>query len=109
MAAEADGLGARISVRSAHGGTVLLNRLNWPGYRASTTDGQTVHVGEGPFGLVEITVPQGSTDIHLEYEIPGLRTGILAVLVGGLAALAHQLLWRRAHRRPTQPVAGPAA
>jgi hypothetical protein len=105
VAAEDDGLGARISVRSDDGGTVLLNRLNWPGYRASTGDGHAVQVGEGPYGLVEITVPEGTTDIHLEYEIPGLRTGLLAVLVGGLAALAHQLLWRRADRHPAQPVA----
>jgi hypothetical protein len=109
LAAEDAGLGARISVRSVDGGTVLLNRLNWPGYRASTEDGRTIAVGEGPRGLVELTVPPGSTVIDLEYEIPGLRTGLLAVLVGGLTALVHQVLWRRAHRRPDRPVAAPAA
>jgi hypothetical protein len=109
LAAEDAGLGARITVRSDDGGTVLLNRLNWPGYRASTDDGNAVEVAEGPYGLVELTVPPGRTVIDLEYEMPGVRTGLLTVLVGSLAALAHQLLWRRASRRPdrsaTQPVA----
>lgn len=109
VAAEDAGLGARISVRSDDGGTILLNRLNWPGYRASTEDGRTVAVGEGPYGLVELTVPPGGTVVHLEYEIPGLRTGLLVVLVGALAAFAHQLLWRRAQRRPGTPVTRPVA
>jgi len=88
------GLGVDISVRSAHGGTVLVNRLDWPGYSA-TGDGHALKVSEGPLGLVEITVPAGSTAIHLDYEVPGLRTGLLAVTLGLLVALAHQLLWRR--------------
>ena len=109
VAAEDDGLGSRISVRSDEGGTVLLNRLNWPGYRASTDDGRAVEVSEGPHGLVELTVPPGGTVVHLEYEIPGLRTGLVAALVGILAALAHQLLWRRANRRAEGSVAQPVA
>jgi hypothetical protein len=108
LAAEDAGLGARITVRSADGGTVLLNRLNWPGYRASTDDGRAVEVAEGPYGLVELTVPPGRTVIDLEYEMPGVRTGLLTVLVGGLAALAHQLLWRRASRRPDRSATQPA-
>jgi len=65
-AAEGDGTDVRISLRSPEGGTLLVNRLNWPGYRASTGDGRAVGVGEGPYGLLELTVPPGATDVHLE-------------------------------------------
>jgi hypothetical protein len=109
LAAEDEGLGARISVRSADGGPVLLNRLNWPGYRAATDDGRTVEVSEGPLGLVELTVPPGRSVVHLEYEIPGLRAGLVAALVAALAAVAHQVLWRRAQRRPDTPATQPVS
>ncbi len=107
VSAEDEGLGARISLSSDDGGTVLLNRLNWPGYSATTADGGAVDVGEGPHGLVELTVPPGETVVHLAYEIPGLRTGLVAVLVGGLVALAHQLLWSRGRRKPFGSPRGP--
>ena len=96
------GLGVRISARSRDGGTVLVDRLNWPGYRASTADGSAVEVREGPLGLVEIVVPPGAGDIHLEYEVPGLRAGLVALTLSLLVALVHHLLWRR---RPARPAA----
>jgi hypothetical protein len=94
------GTGARLTVRSAEGGTVLLDRLAWPGYSAVTAEGGAVDVREGPLGLLEVTVPPGSNVIDVEYEIPGLRAGLVAVLVGGLVALAHQVHWWRGRRRP---------
>jgi hypothetical protein len=56
---------------------------------------------------VELTVPPGETVVHLAYQIPGLRTGLAAVLVGGLIALAHQLLWSRGRRQPVGSPRGP--
>jgi hypothetical protein len=97
--AEEVGTGARLSVRADHPSIVLLNRLAWPGYTATTADGRPVRVSEGALGLLQLTVPEGSTDIRLSYEIPGLRTGLLAVLVFALVALAHQLHWLRSRRR----------
>jgi hypothetical protein len=66
-----------------------------------------VEVGEGPYGLLELTVPPGAADVHLEYDIPGLRPGLVALTLGLLVALGHQLLWRRA-RRATVPPASSA-
>jgi hypothetical protein len=90
-----EGQGVRVSVHSASGGTVLVDRLDWPGYSATTDDGAAVDVHEGPLGLVELAVPAGSTVIHLGYEVPGLRTGLVAATLGLLVGLAHQLVWRR--------------
>ena len=97
-----EGLGARVSVRSAHVSTVLLDRLDWPGYSATTDDGSTVEVRQGRFGLVELDVPAGSTVIHLAYETPGLRAGLVAAIVGVVVAVGHQFLWR--HRRTLRRV-----
>jgi hypothetical protein len=90
-----EGVGARVSVRSARGGTVLLDRLDWPGYSATTDDGRAIEVREGPYGLVELAVPAGSTVIRLGYETPGLRPGLVAAGLGILGAVAHQVMWRR--------------
>jgi len=103
VAAADEGSGVRISANSRDGGTVLVDRLNWPGYTATTGDGRAVEVREGPLGLVEIVVPPGSTVVHLDYDVPGLRTGLVALTLTLLVALAHQLLWRRRRTAPSGP------
>jgi hypothetical protein len=112
VAAADAGTGARLTVRSDDGGTVLLDRLAWPGYSAATAAGDVVDVREGPLGLVELAVPAGEHVIDLEYRVPGLRAGAAAVILGGLVALAHQLVWWRGRRRggdPLDGIARPAA
>jgi hypothetical protein len=107
LGARVEGQGVRLSVRSAEGGTVLVNRLDWPGWSATTDDGAAVEVHEGAFGLVELTVPRGSTVIHLGYAVPGLHTGLTAAVLALLSGLAHQLVRRR---RPGRAAgAAPAA
>jgi hypothetical protein len=107
LAAEDTGDVVRLTVESTEGGTVLLDRLAWPGYRAGTPDGAAVPVGKGPIGLLELTVPSGTTTIEVGYEVPGLRTGLTAAAAVTVLALLHQLLWwsrRPAHRRvPARP------
>ena len=103
VAAADEGSGVRIAANSRDGGTVLVDQLNWPGYTATTGDGRAVEVREGPLGLVEIVVPPGSTVVHLDYDVPGLRTGLVALTLSLLVALAHQLLWRRRRTAPSGP------
>jgi hypothetical protein len=110
LAAEDTGLGSRLTVRSTDGGTVLLDRLAWPGYSAATASGAEIEVAEGPLGLLELTVPPGTTVIDVAYQVPGLRTGLVAVALGFLVAVAHQLLWwfRRREAGPVPAGSVPA-
>lgn len=83
-----------VDVRSAQGGTLLVNRLGWHGYSAQV-DGVSVAVSAGPAGLLEIEVPPGSGTLTLVYKIPNLDLGILIATLGAIAGLTHVIVWRR--------------
>jgi len=103
-AAREVGAGARFTTTATGDSTVLLDRLAWPGYRATTSDGTVLELAKGPAGLLQVQVPQGTSAVQLDYRVPGERLGILAGLGGLLLALVHQLLWWRSRR---VPIAGP--
>jgi hypothetical protein len=81
-------------------------RLNWPGYTA-TVNGESVPVGTGFAGLVEVPLPEGVTsgEIEIKWSPPGLEVGIAGYVVGGTLTLGlgivPWLLRRRGSRRAT--------
>lgn len=64
------------------GSTILLSRLNWPGYHA-TLDGRSIPIKSGPAGLVQLQIPDGyksGAELIVEWRVPGKR-GIIVFLV----------------------------
>jgi hypothetical protein len=94
------------SVSSKLGGSVILDRLGWPGYDI-TLDGEPIESETIPYGLIRVDVPADSEGIiSVEYEAPGLKLGILVASMGLLGAVAYQALWwwrRRRGRRTAAP------
>lgn len=96
------GTAVRFSTSSEEGGTVLLDRLAWPGYTATTADGSPLAVNVGPSGLLEVSVPPGHTDVKIDFEIPGLRQGAAVAAAAALGAAIHGLMYAlRGRRRST--------
>lgn len=95
--------------------TLTFARLAWPGSRASL-DGTPLPTAIGPAGLLEVSIPAGTTGTRLEIDFtpPGFTAGLAAMAAGIALTLligaAELLLARRRTRRrePPTPV-GPAA
>ncbi len=84
-------------------GTVLLDRLAWPGYGAQDGEGRALAVREGPYGLLEVSVPAGTTDVTLSFRSPGLTTGAAIAAGGVLAALVLAVVHVLGGRRRARP------
>lgn len=84
-------------VSTLTGGTVLIDRLAWNGYRA-TLNGEPLVIESAPFGLMVLNVPAGvSGTVEVSYEVPGLALGLISAAAGLLAGVGYQILWW--HRR----------
>ena len=80
-------------------GTALVGRLAWPGYSAAGPDGEQLEVSNGPAGLLEVQLPQGSGTVEVSFESPGLKRGIIAAAAGTALALANWIVWSASRRR----------
>lgn len=79
-------------VRASTASKVVLDRLAWPGYTA-TLDGKPLTFSKETFGLLEVEIPAGSDGIvQMRYQVPGLRTGLLAAGIGTVLALGYQVV-----------------
>ncbi|MVU78053.1 hypothetical protein GPX89_12460 [Nocardia sp. ET3-3] len=92
-----DSVTSRLRVSATDGGSVVLARLAWPGYRA-TLDGQPVDVKAVAGTFVAVDIPAGTHDgeLVITWRPPGWKIGIATALLGltGLGILQ----W--AYRRP---------
>lgn len=86
------------SVKAAAAGYVLLDRLDWPGYRVEL-DGMSLNTSMTPYGLVRVDIPAGTAGtVTVEYDVPGLKLGAVIAGIGILGALTYQILWWRRMR-----------
>jgi hypothetical protein len=99
------GADLRVDVTAPDGGTVVLGLVAWPGYTATADDGVPLPTATGPLGLLEVTVPAGTSQVHLDYHVPGLAPSLMAVALAGLLATGHQVAWTLRRRRPADPLA----
>lgn len=87
-----------VDVDSATGGSFLVDRLAWLGYRAAAGD-ETLDVSEGPFGLLRVEVPAGEQRVEVAFTQPGLRVGVVVSALGTLLMLGHAIAWTRGRGR----------
>ena len=109
---EETGTDMSFRVESDRGGSVILDRLGWPGYTMEL-DGEPLESETIPYGLIRVDIPAGSSgSVTVSYEAPGLRLGIIVAAVGLLGAAAYQVVWRVRLRREraqrTKPEPTPA-
>lgn len=92
------GTNMSFTVTSATTGYVLLDRLDWPGYRVEL-DGTPLNTSTTPYGLVRVDIPaEAAGTVTVEYEVPGLKLGAAFAGLGVLGALTYQILWWRRMR-----------
>lgn len=99
--AVATGTDMSFDIESTTGGSVVLDRLGWPGYTIAL-DGRPLEHETVPYGLIRVDIPaDASGTVTVTYEAPGLRLGIIVAGVGLLGAVTYQVLWWvRVRRRP---------
>lgn len=96
------------SVESRAGGSVILDRLGWPGYSFSL-DGEPLESETIPYGLIRVDIPaDASGTVTVRYEAPGLRMGMIVVASGILGAVVFQIVWW-VRRRRSAASSGPSA
>jgi hypothetical protein len=80
--------------------TLTFSRLAWPGYEASI-DGRPLAIGEGPAGLVTVTLPDDvdTGTVALTWTPPYWRRVLAVLILGLLIGLATDLVWRWQRRR----------
>ncbi|QJW36104.1 hypothetical protein [Cellulosimicrobium protaetiae] len=79
-------------------GTLTFARLSWPGYTA-TVDGREVEVGTTDAGLLTVDVPAGTSEVVLEFAVPGVRSGWALVGLGALVVAAQTVVIATRDRR----------
>jgi hypothetical protein len=77
----------KISARFDDGEGTVLVRQNWFPRWEATANGEAVDIIRRDDGYMELRVPQGAVDVHLEYGVTGLDWMGRAATVAGLAAL----------------------
>ena len=99
--AVATGTDMSFDIESTTGGSVVLDRLGWPGYTIAL-DGRPLEHETVPYGLIRVDIPaDASGTVTVTYEAPGLRLGIIVAGVGLLGAVTYQVLWWvRVRHRP---------
>jgi hypothetical protein len=86
-------------VQSADGGTVLVDRLAWPGYSA-TMNGETLDITQGPYGLMMVEIPPGADgQVVIRYAVPGLPLGLGLAGAAVAAMTLYQVIEVTARRR----------
>jgi hypothetical protein len=105
--AEASGTDMTFRVSSDEGGSVIVDRLGWPGYTIAL-DGEPLETETIPYGLIEVHIPAESSGlVTVTYEAPGLRLGGIVAAAGLLGAVAYQVVWwvRRRRDNPAEALA----
>jgi len=80
--------------------TLTFARLAWPGYEA-TIEGRSLPIGEGPAGLVTVTLPDDGDSgiVTLTWSPPSWRRTLAVLFLGLLLGLSTDLIWRWQRRR----------
>jgi hypothetical protein len=82
---------------------ITTQRLNWPGYRATSGD-RPLSLRDGPGGLLQVELPQGVTEgeVRIEWTVPGAHVSRMAVVAAVLLTVALALGLRRTRRPPSR-------
>lgn len=97
-AVDVDGT-VHLTLDAAAEGSVLLNRLAWPGYEVTDAAGRQVATDQGPYGLLELRTAEGVSDLTISFRSPGLTAGAAIAGAGLVVALVLSVLHTRARSR----------